>query len=320
MARVGPGHHGAGLQSLLTSSVASWVASTSVDGHIMIWDQDCETCIRHLWLPWQYDVSTTAYFPFFGQHHDLIFAHPEGVDVAIWGIHGNKIASLRAHLQLVLCCAWSPEGDWLASASSDEVHIWRTSSFYPQSCEPRTAPRDPLLPAPFIDVHASHRRLPVPRPMGDVTSMKLSSLELYIFNFQDTAPYLWNQHDGSVTDVNFSSDGTLLLSTSVDMTIMVTATGSTVSPPVSRIFRGHESYVNTACFSPDGKFIASASEDRTVRLWGVDDSSCLKVFTEHTAMVSCVAFSPNGRVLYSGGRDGTICRHADKHKSVARVP
>ncbi|WP_353739784.1 WD40 repeat domain-containing protein [Thermogemmatispora sp.] len=36
------------------------------------------------------------------------------------------VLSYGGHRDLVQAVAWSPQGDWLASASSDgEVHVWK---------------------------------------------------------------------------------------------------------------------------------------------------------------------------------------------------
>lgn len=52
--------------------------------------------------------------------------------------------------------------------------------------------------------------------------------------------------------------------------------------------------------------VASASNDQTVRLWNVQDGTCLATLRDHTNGVRSVAFSPNGRILASGSDDQTI--------------
>ena len=381
----------------------------------MIWDLFGDVCVHHLWLEmkvqpqWSMFISQVAFFPLFNQDCDFCFAVPDDLDVALWDIHGNAIARLRAHQQRVLRCAWSPNGHWLASASADRIRLWKISAF--KQSEPR-GPRHEIMNSspshsPLV-VDASHRILKVSFPgqaqdiLRDVMHMDFSGLGLCVFgqysavafsldgdeqwwsfhadiiesgllvrkrglgsasvtcgafppistvvdnsppsfsrtsNAHDpycvvglddgtvwksqmtsnlhaephrftstTRPYLLYRHDGRVTSIHFSSDGTFLLSTSVDMTIKVLAAPES-SFSLSMTLAGHESYVNTACFSPAETLIASASEDNTVRLWSTEDWSCVKVFTEHQFMVSHVAFSHDGRVVVSGDRGGRICRH-----------
>ena len=126
--------HDTGLASLVMFTDPSWAASLSVGGEIMIWDLFGDVCVHHLWLEmkdqpqWSMFISQVAFFPLFNQDRDFCFAVPDDLDVALWDIHGNAIARLRAHQQRVLRCAWSPNGHWLASASADQIRLWKISA------------------------------------------------------------------------------------------------------------------------------------------------------------------------------------------------
>jgi WD40 repeat protein/serine/threonine protein kinase len=64
--------------------------------------------------------------------------------------------------------------------------------------------------------------------------------------------------------------------------------------------------VSSLAFSPDGERLASASYDRTVKLSNSKTGEILHSFDLHTGNVECVAFSPNGQRLASGGEDKTV--------------
>lgn len=80
-----------------------------------------------------------------------------------------------------------------------------------------------------------------------------------------------------------------------------------------KIFEGHRQVgVNSVAFSPDGTLLASASDDRTVRIWKVEDGTCLRVLKHPRAIVEqeqkvhSVAFSPDGKLIASGSEDGRV--------------
>ena len=106
-------------------------------------------------------------------------------------------------------------------------------------------------------------------------------------------------HDAEVTSVDFSSDGELLASGSVDGTVIIwnLADGSIVHR-----LNGHTDTVNDVAFSPDGSLLLSGSNDMTARLWNVADGSQLKVLESRLlGRVLHVSFSPTGLLASLGG-------------------
>ncbi len=91
------------------------------------------------------------------------------------------------------------------------------------------------------------------------------------------------QLSSAVDCVCFSPDGTLLAAGSMDKSVSVwdTTTTLTDTGEVTRILwlEGHEGGVKFVCFSPDGRVIASGSEDKTIRLWV---SSFSRIWNSHT--------------------------------------
>jgi WD40 repeat protein len=71
-------------------------------------------------------------------------------------------------------------------------------------------------------------------------------------------------HHSEIISVDYSPDGTRLVSGSNDTTIRLweTATGEYMG-----MLKGHGGWVNAVVFNSDGTQVASASGDTTVRLW-----------------------------------------------------
>ena len=111
------------------------------------------------------------------------------------------------------------------------------------------------------------------------------------------------RHPAAVTDAQFSSDGSYLLTASRDG---VARLWEIASGRVITAFRGHLGQVTSATFSPLGKEIATTSTDRTARVWNLDSGRAAIVLVGHTGVVNDAAFSPDGRLLVTGGADRTV--------------
>merc|ERR1711964_224586 len=135
-------------------------------------------------------------------------------------------------------------------------------------------------------------------------------------------------HNGPISSVAYSPDGTTLASASFDGTIKLwhAETGQELQQsPLS----GHSDMVFSVAYSPDGTTLASASfsvlaqqalnEDfhdpndpkvtsslSNIQLWHVESGSLWKTLSGHTDPIKSVAYSPDGTTLASASDDGTI--------------
>ncbi|KDN38819.1 hypothetical protein RSAG8_09225, partial [Rhizoctonia solani AG-8 WAC10335] len=72
-------------------------------------------------------------------------------------------------------------------------------------------------------------------------------------------------HTRYISSVQFSSDGTHIVSGAYDQTVHIweTQTGTSIFGPL----KGHTRWVQSVSYSPDSTYVASASQDKTIRIW-----------------------------------------------------
>jgi WD40 repeat protein/predicted Ser/Thr protein kinase len=111
-------------------------------------------------------------------------------------------------------------------------------------------------------------------------------------------------HTGTIKDLVFSPDATVLYSAATDGQVwrwdVATATGE---PIIS-----HAAAVTKLVLSPDGTQLVSGSADQTVRAWSSETRDAT-LLTTHADDISALASSPDGRWLLTASRDGEVRLH-----------
>jgi len=75
-----------------------------------------------------------------------------------------------------------------------------------------------------------------------------------------------NGHLNNVTSVDFSIDGSMIVSGSWDRSIIL---WHTLSGKILKEFKDHSDWVRSVCFSMTELRIVSGSTDKTIKLWDV---------------------------------------------------
>jgi WD40 repeat protein/serine/threonine protein kinase len=111
-------------------------------------------------------------------------------------------------------------------------------------------------------------------------------------------------HELSVTDLAFSSDGTLLASVSFDASVLLWQ----VSDGTLLYALDTDSYESkySVTFSPDGQLVVAGGDDAQIYLWRVSDGTLLRKLEGHTEKVESLTFSLDGEYLVSSSLDGTV--------------
>jgi WD40 repeat protein len=192
----------------------------------------------------------------------------------------------------VLCVAYSPDGELLASSDSNgEIHVRDSRTF-----EPILRFRGHQHWTWAIAFSPDSRYLA--SAAGD-SLLKLWDIE--------TGECLrtYTKHTNIVSAIAFSPNNKIFASSGEDLTIRLWSI-----PPAEdveiQIASGHSARVWSLSFSLDGKTLASSGEDCTVRLWDVETGICKKVWSAHSALIRSLAFSLNGNILATSSYDRTI--------------
>nr|VWP01300.1 Polyketide synthase/peptide synthetase [Ganoderma boninense] len=277
------------------------------------------------------------------------FAHAEGLgrgsdayDLALSPTaYGSYLAAApEGYTDLVMiACAWSPDGELIASASSrGTVRVWDAltfqqrdahddTGFHPKHLQFSPNARYLVWTSSSINIWSRpeedqrKRQRPLVQLNYDAAINALSfnpestrivtahghlngKPEDYVVRIWDIATgavlALLAGHTAIVKHASFSPDGRSILS------IQASPDGlARIWDAVSwRETLSFKTDGGTGCFSPCGKYIVTRGAQ--VKLWRASDGLWLVTFTEHKGYVSHVVFSPNGEFLASGDLDGIV--------------
>ncbi|KAH7323326.1 hypothetical protein B0J17DRAFT_682974 [Rhizoctonia solani] len=239
------------------------ILSCSWDRNLYQWDAqtgaiyEVDNPIVDPFIPeysWQQGFVSATYSP----DGNSIAAISEGGDIYIWdsSTGKNTLGPIRAE-KGGKAIEFSLDGTTLITGwRNGAVHIWDVQTGQLVSCH---------QPPDELDVWAfafspDHQCYIIYEYKPDHATLHQRSTQT-----GERITGLFEVHTDYITTVQYSSDGSHIVSDSDDKTVHVwdAQTGTSVFGPL----RGHTGQVRSVAYSPNGTYVASASDDMTIRIW-----------------------------------------------------
>jgi WD40 repeat protein len=325
-----------GIVNIITFSPdGQWLATASRDKIVHLWDISDISRVKklhqlkqdrlHLLNHDRYYVNGIV-FSSDGQR----LATSEGNTVRIWNAATGKELQRLKHSGHVTDVTFSPDGEWLATASQDKTaRLWdattgqelklfvhddsvKTVSFSPDNRHLVAASEDNtarLWDTKLWKLQSFHI-------VGKVNTLSISPYGQQLVTTSQENPkiaQIWDiiatgnellrlKHNADVSIMTFSPDGKKLATANrwkYTVQLWDAATGKELPPRLN-----HDGGVSAVIFSSDGKQVATASRDKTTRLWDAATGKELHRLS-HDGEVTAVTYSPDGKQVATASRDKT---------------
>ncbi len=226
--------------------------------------------------------------------------------VRVWELRtGDLLLDVLAQEQAyVNSVDWSPDGTWLVTAEqAGMVRVWDTASgaqafswtaHTGNVAEAVWSPGGTHIATGSWDETVRVWDVREALAVSDSVRQEAPAVNL---------EYTITDHINNVTGVAWSRDGSLLLTSSRDLTARV---WDADNGALLYTLAGHTGWVNDAAWSPDGSYILTVSSDRRARLWAANSGGAELTFAGHTLRVTGVAWSPDQRRIATVGADRAV--------------
>jgi WD40 repeat protein len=231
----------------------------------------------------------------FARDGSFLASASQNGEVRTWSMPaGQALATNKTRTDPVLSLALTPDGRLLAAGTrSGEIRLFAT----PNGSALATIKAHGNENVTELAISPDGKTLASCAESGSQPAIKLWSLP------DGALKGTLSGHKGRISALEFTPDGSLLVSGSFDDTAR---TWTVADAKPARTLTGHSADVNTLAVLPDGHMVATASDDHTVKLWTLPDGALAKTLSGHYQSVVALAVSADGRLLVSASQDNSI--------------
>lgn len=327
---------------IVTTACQETIYNGTVPGQISVWDGRTLAKLFDL-----HGHTSNAWKPAFSPDSRLLATpHTDGT-IILWDLASLRpLRFLRRHGNIVSCVRFSPDGRWVASASLDHsVRLWRVDGDESIPLGLHEGPVDSVAFSPDGRWLASGSRDHTAK-LWDLSQLTLGSREQaaqsQVPSTPARKPVTLRGHVGRIWSLDFTPDGQLLVTGSIDGTLKLwdlhalegrhsetdnsTSLGTLFSPDSRRNAREEEKSVvirdvdsgkelgrlpvRHAAFCPDGQRIVGVLGANRLGVWDARSLERLPDQAVDTVVDADIQFSPDGRWIAlhgaAAGNQGTI--------------
>lgn len=253
---------------------------------------------------------------------------------------GADVALLQGHEEIIICLTADWSGCWLGTGAKDNTsRLWRidhtSGSYEHYATFTGHAESVGAISLPSVNPQPDSRALKSPLdhpPPFLLTGSQDRTIKRWIIPQSTSTPpralYTRKAHDKDINALALSPTCHLFASASQDRTVKI---WSTEEGETQGVLRGHKRGVWSVAFAPKDTpiisnnnglaatnrgMILTGSGDKTIKLWSLNDYSCLRTFEGHSnnvlkvlwipAIPSSHPSQPKAPQVVSAGADGLV--------------
>ena len=293
------GRQGGAATAVAWSKNGKWLASTSTNGYVRIWDSATMRLLHTL------GHSQGAYSVVFSKDNSLL-AHGGGDgQVRFWEMMGDKPPKEKGTYKVastpITGLALAPNNKWFVAGGSDSrLYYWDLT---------QDPPREITGAQSHTGAIHGVALSPDARVIGSASADKTIRLWMVNKENQMREKSTYEAHTAGVLCLTWHvTDDKTLVSGGADGTIKVwNVIDGKLKPRLAVKNKGGA--VNSIAYSPSGKTFAAASGDGTIRTYTVGAGSSLTekaVLEGHILPATGIAFAPDGLTMASSSNDWTV--------------
>lgn len=221
---------------------------------------------------------------------------------------GKVIAAQNFHTDIVSRAVYSPDGAFMASASSDNTvivnSVTASATLFGKSisADPDSVDVNKIM---FRLTDSEDVNAVVYTPDGKYLVTGNDEGEIKVWDANPVSGYEWTgfrPHTARIDGMEFSPDGEHYVTAARDGKAFIWS----LTDQTSIELVGHESSIQDVAYNSDGTQIVTGGFDGLAILWDAQTGELLQKFSKDNQWVTGVNFNPDGNLIAASLQDGTV--------------